>query len=235
MRICFLRETPQLTQLHIDNQPLELVSSYKVLGLVIQNNLKWNDHISAVISKTSKRLHILRVLRRGGVPAEDLFAIYVALIRSILEYCCVVWHHALPLYLSDKVERIQKRALKIILPGFSYSEALQILGCPRLDERRSELCVKVLKKISRGGPLMKHLPQTRACSHNYQTRNANNYSILKCGTERLRRSFFPSTVLLMFLCIFIIFTYITYILHTFFYYLFSIRLYNFHMPATFSY
>ena len=60
--------------------------------------------------EASKHLYILWVLhvRRGGVPAEDLFAIYmyIVLILSVLEYCCVVWHHALPAYLSDSVERV---------------------------------------------------------------------------------------------------------------------------------
>ena len=76
--------------------------------------------MSAVLSKASKRLHILQVLRRGGVPAEDLFSIYSALIRSVLEYCCVVWHHALPSYLSEEVEQIQKRALRIMLLGHFF-------------------------------------------------------------------------------------------------------------------
>ena len=174
LRVCYLRETPQLAPLQIDGRELELVTSHKVLGLTIQSNLKWNDHISAVLSKASKHLHILRVLRRGGVPAEDLFAIYSALIRSVLEYCCVVWHHALPSYLSEEVERIQKRALRIMLPGQSYKEALKYLGCPRLDQRRDDLCAKTMKKISGGGPLSKHLPQTRARAHDYPTRNSNN-------------------------------------------------------------
>ena len=65
-----------------------------MLGLTIQKNLKWHEHIFSTVSKASKRLHILHVLRRGGVSAVDLTAIYVALTRSILEYCCVVWHNA---------------------------------------------------------------------------------------------------------------------------------------------
>lgn len=77
--VCYLRDTPRLAPLQIDGQVLELVSSHKVLGLVIQSNLNCNDHISAVVSKASKRLHILRTLRRGGVPTEDLLAIYYAL------------------------------------------------------------------------------------------------------------------------------------------------------------
>ena len=79
---------------------LETVRSHKVLGLVIQDNLKWNENPRMIVSKASKRLHIIRVLRRGGVSAADLLDIYVALVRSVREYCCVVWHNALPAYLS---------------------------------------------------------------------------------------------------------------------------------------
>ena len=82
---------------------------------------------------------MLRVLRRGGVEINDLITIYTSLIRSLLEYCCVVWHRALPSYLSQELEHIQKRALKIIVPALSYSEALQVLNLRTLDERRNEL------------------------------------------------------------------------------------------------
>ena len=91
LRVCFLRESPDLSPLLIDGHALEVVRSHKVLGLVIQNDLKWNTHIESVVSKASKRLYIIRILRRGGVPVEDLLSIYFALIRSVLEYCCVVW------------------------------------------------------------------------------------------------------------------------------------------------
>ena len=59
MRICFLKDPIEFPHLKIDNQQLELVTSYKVLGLVIQNNLKWNNHIESIVAKASKHLHIL--------------------------------------------------------------------------------------------------------------------------------------------------------------------------------
>ena len=113
---------------------LETVRSHKVLGLVIQDNLKWNENPRMIVSKASKRLHIIRVLRRGGVSAADLLDIYVALVRSVREYCCVVWHNALPAYLS--------------------------------------------------------------IAHDYSVRNSNSWTSFKCKTERFRRSFFSSTVLM---------------------------------------
>ena len=194
LRVCFLRESPQLLPLSIDGHALETVHSHKVLGLTIQNNLKWDEHIFSTVSKASKRLHILRVLRRGGVPAVELTIIYVALIRSILEYCCVVWHNAIPCHLSDDLERIQKRAMRIIYPGQTYKEALQLASCPRLDTRREDLCVKTLMSISKGGHLTQYMTQTRACAHNYPIRTSNNWTLYKCRTERFKNSFFPNTI-----------------------------------------
>jgi hypothetical protein len=54
LRICFQKDKPELLPLLIDEQALEIVQSHKVLGLIIQNNLKWNEHIDSVVSKASK-------------------------------------------------------------------------------------------------------------------------------------------------------------------------------------
>ena len=195
LRVCFLKEKPQLQPLHIDGQELELASCYKVLGLTIQNNLKWNEHINVTVSKASKRLHILRVLCHGGLPAEDLLTIYFSIIRSVLEYCCAVWHHALPSYLSEDIERVQKRAFRIILPGFHYEDDLVKLNCTTLFERREQLCLKTIKKIwHERGPLSKNLPETRDNVHGYNTRISNSLTLFHCRTERLRSSFFPSSI-----------------------------------------
>ena len=58
--------------LAIDTTALESVDAHKVLGVTIQSNLKWDLHISDVVAKASKRLHILRVLKSGGVPPPHL-------------------------------------------------------------------------------------------------------------------------------------------------------------------
>ena len=96
MRISFLKDPIEFPLLKIDDQHLEFITSHKVLGQVLQSNLKCNNHIESIVTKASKRLHILRVLRPVGVESNDLINICIALIRSLLEYCCVVWHYALP-------------------------------------------------------------------------------------------------------------------------------------------
>ncbi len=93
---CKERSSPfdeTLSSLHaptlvVENISLERIESHKVLGLTIQNNLKWDVHINEIVTKASKSLHILRVLKRSGVSPFHLLRVYFALIRSLLEYCC---------------------------------------------------------------------------------------------------------------------------------------------------
>ena len=73
MIISFLCDEIDILRLCIENVPLELVTSFKVLVVTLNNKLKWQDNTAAMIKKASKRLHIIRVLWRCGLPPSDLF------------------------------------------------------------------------------------------------------------------------------------------------------------------
>jgi hypothetical protein len=45
-------------------------------------------------------------------------------VRSVLEYCAPVWHTSIPAFLSDEVEKVQKRAFRILNLENHYDEAL---------------------------------------------------------------------------------------------------------------
>ena len=77
-----------------------------------------------------------RSLKRTGISADDLLAFYCSVIRSELEFSCQLFHRSLPKYLSDDIERIQRRAMRIIFPGLSYCRAVVKAEIPTLSERR---------------------------------------------------------------------------------------------------
>ena len=134
--------------LSIDGMPLDCVECHhNVLGLTLQCNLKWNIFIENTTSKVSKRLHILRVLKRNGVNVTELLTVYKSLVRPVFEYCATVWHTSIPAFLSDDVEKIQKRVFRILHPENHYDEALVLSGCSLLSECRSLLCKKTFRKI----------------------------------------------------------------------------------------
>ena len=101
----------------------------------------------------------------------------------MLEYCCTVWHCGLPLYLSEQVEKIQKLALRIILPGRCHGEAQEMLLCPRLDIRRGKLCKKTMKKIALYGRISRHLTMTRENEHGYNLKNVEQMNSLLLNVE----------------------------------------------------
>ncbi|XP_020906728.1 uncharacterized protein LOC110244842 [Exaiptasia diaphana] len=140
LRISFLAKDPDVDQLMVEETHLERVKSHKVLGVTLCDNLKWNLNIDEIVTKASKRLYILRVLKRAKLPTPHLTSIYCALIRSVMEYACSVWNNAIQLYLVQQLERIQRRAMKIILPGFHYETALSRCSLSTLAERRAMIC-----------------------------------------------------------------------------------------------
>jgi len=112
--------------------------TFKLLG-VISSDLTWDVHVSN-LSKRAKRIYCLWNLSKAEVPECDIVYIYCSVVRSVLEYACAVWHPGLQLSnkLSEDIERLEKRCLKIIYPKLSYSEALEKSGLVRLDTRRED-------------------------------------------------------------------------------------------------
>ncbi len=104
---------------------IEIVQTFKLLGVIISSDLTWNAHIDYICTKASKRLYALRILKRSGAPANDLITVFCAFIRPVLEYASPVWHFSLPQFLADQIESIQKRALKIAFPQSSYTTSLR--------------------------------------------------------------------------------------------------------------
>ena len=64
---------------------LENVSVLKILGLVFNEKLTWNDHFHLLRKKLSQRLHVLRVL--GTVLTHDTFR--PSLLYSDVQFCTI--------------------------------------------------------------------------------------------------------------------------------------------------
>ena len=79
LRISFAKEQRVFDTIIIEGKEVELVTSTKLLGLTIVNDLTWKDHVTETTKKASKRLYFLTQLKRAGVPKQDLALFYVSL------------------------------------------------------------------------------------------------------------------------------------------------------------
>ena len=136
------------TRLSINNVNLERLREVKILGLYISENLSWTRNCREICKSAYSRLSMITKLRYVGVKIEDLIDIYKLFIRSVTEYCSVVFHFSLTMEQSNKIERIQKTCLKVILGDMyiSYEAALEMCGLETLSKRREARCLDFAKK-----------------------------------------------------------------------------------------
>ena len=100
-------DTPQLSLL-VNGQPIEKVSSFNFLGLLVDDNLSWNSHINSLKTKLSSAIGMMHRLKHE-FPSSTLQLIYQSLVVSRMTYMNFLWGSA-----SSKLLPLQKRAVRII-------------------------------------------------------------------------------------------------------------------------
>ena len=135
---------------------------------------------------------MLRLLKRANADAKTLSTVYTTVIRPVLKYACQVWHFNISGYLSKGIERVQRRALRIILPELSYTEARELINIPLLKDRRESLCKRYFLKHENLQTLNKPLPNKSAAKYDLRIKcKYNNYF---CKTELFKKSFLPQII-----------------------------------------
>ena len=127
---------------------LEVVEEMKLLGVIIQSNMKWNSNTQNLCKRGYQRLWMLRNLVKHGAGITDLLDVYIKQCRCLLELAVPVWNPAISHGEVYQLERVQKTAFSIILGNKyqSYEEALDLLNMKTLEERRLEICISFAKK-----------------------------------------------------------------------------------------
>ena len=174
----------------IGDRTIERVTVTKLVGVHIQSDLKWDIHVSYMVSKASKKLHFLSTLKKSRMNSKDLVNFYTSIVRSQLEYAAPVFATSLPNCLVEKLESIQKRAMFIIFPGLDYIEALKKANIVTLEERRMNICKTFFQSIQCQDSVLNYLlPKQR--QSNYCLRKKTKYDKTKCKTNRFKNSFIP--------------------------------------------
>jgi hypothetical protein len=176
--------------LEINEEFIERVDSFKLLGVIFSSDLSWGQHVSYMLNKISKRYYLIFELSRIGIPHHEIILIYCAIIRSVLEYACAVWHSGLTTAQSLDIERVQKRCLRIIFPDLSYSDALLISGLERLTARRERIVRDTFKDIQLPSHPLHSLLSVRP-DLQFNLRNTYPFVIPPARTNRYSNSFIP--------------------------------------------
>ena len=100
----------------IGNNFIPNVTSFKFLGLTLDQHLKYDVHISNLITKCKRRLNLMRAVAGTtyGCARKPLLTIYKALIRSLIDYGSIVYDAGYGVSAHfEGLQRIQNQALRL--------------------------------------------------------------------------------------------------------------------------
>ncbi len=120
----------------LGGEELEHVFEEKDLGVYVDSELSFDEHISMKVKKANQLVGLIR--RSFSYLNDKTFVkLYTALVRPHLEYAQCVWSPYLKKHLHH-IERVQMRATKLVdnMKNLNYSERLQRLNLPTLAYRR---------------------------------------------------------------------------------------------------
>jgi len=123
-------------KLTVDDSVLPVKSSCRDLGIIINKDLSFTEHVNSIVYKAHQRANAIHRCFESRNVNLSLRA-YMVYVRPLLEHNTVIWSPHLKDNL-EAIERVQRRFTKR-LPGlnnFTYSERLYRLGIPTLELRR---------------------------------------------------------------------------------------------------
>ena len=125
--------------IQIDMETLENTDSFTYLGITINTNLTWEDHIEKICLSVRRKLNLLKRLKQY-LPLFSRLLFFNTLILPYFDYCDIIWgDRDNQSVLMNTLQVLQNNAARIILdmhPNSSATEALKRLSWKPLHQRK---------------------------------------------------------------------------------------------------
>ena len=134
-----MRKQPRLT-LEITDITIPLIDKVKLLGVTIDSQSKFDDHIKALCQTGNRKVSAFSRVA-NFLNYEKGKILYKAFVMFNFNYCPLIWmYHGKTS--SNRVDRVLKRALRILHNDFSLPFEVLLT---RTDERKAH--IKSLQKL----------------------------------------------------------------------------------------
>ena len=171
---------------------LEHVTSIKYLGVIIDSQLLWSQHINYICTKVSRSIGCIRRIRHL-ISHKVRVNLYYSLILPYIDYCCTAWGGCSKTNLY-KLQKLQNRYARLVLNVDRFTSKcflLTTLNWQSVEQRiKYHYCILTYKALNNLAPsYMKSLIKKH--SFYYCTRYSldSPLSIPHPRTEYKKRSF----------------------------------------------
>ena len=111
--------------MEIDEMVITTVEQVKLLGVIIDSKLKFDDHVKSLCNKTNRNVSALSRAAKVLDPPKCKL-LYNSFIMSNFRYCPLIWMFCGKIA-NKEINRVHKRALRILLKDYysSFDELLE--------------------------------------------------------------------------------------------------------------
>lgn len=172
----------------VDGKEILEENSINYLGLQLQSNLSWNQHIQCIKTKTAQAVGVLYKFK-NKFDQHTKFLIYNALIQSHFNYLAILYGHKNSSELKS-LQRMQNKALKVVsgvaitYPTASIYKDLFKTVLPIYGIYKMQLLVYVFKCLHNIGH---HTIRFSQNQHSFNTRNRRNLTVARCRLETTKQ------------------------------------------------
>ncbi len=158
--------------LKINNTIIEWVTQFVFLGLILNENMSWKDHINKISNKISQSLGILNKLKHI-LPINAKILIYSSLILSHLTFGILAWSRN-----CERITILKKKCIRTITSSKYNAHTEPIFKELNLLKVEDIFELQVLKfyfKFKNGS--LPHCLQSLPLQHNQDIHNHNTHTI----------------------------------------------------------
>ena len=151
-------------------EPLQVITSDKILGVFVDNNLTWNEHIKHISKKIASNIWLLSKMK-VYLSKEHRIQFYKSYIQPHIDFCNIIWGNTSESN-KQKILRMQKRAVRVILDYNveNSHEAMKSLNIQSIYDRLFLRKAKFMFKVY-------HNLTPTYISENYNLRSNFNKSV----------------------------------------------------------
>ena len=173
------------------NQELNRTPHIKFLGVILDENLTWNNHINEICNKLKRLFHIFYNIRHL-LSKDNIKTIYYALIYSRIKYGISVYGQACNTKLK-RIQKLQNQLLKVLsgkkfrFPTDELHDEFELLTVKDISEQ--EILTFVHNFFSEKlPPVFNGYFETLASIHNRNTRHGSNLLSIPRHTTKIAAS-----------------------------------------------
>ena len=175
----------------LENERISNTDSVDLLGVKIDKNVDFTEHVTQLCKKGNQKLHALARISRY-LNEDKLKIIMKTFIQSQFNYCPLVWmFHSRSL--NRKIDKLHERALRIVYKNenLTFQELLDKDGSVTVHHRNlRKLATEMYKIKNHLSPLpMQALFCEKVNTYNLRNKPSwerNNVRTVKYGTETIR-------------------------------------------------